>query len=149
VSDNAYLGYRELTLTDDELANFYSNMYEFPADMARNEYVLIKNVEGTIVAKCRYDGESMIQVRYPTITHRGVTVCGRNEYQNCAIDLLLARNIPVKLLLGRGGSGKDYLMSSAAMSLIERGKFQKIVYIRPNVTIEGVPDIGYRKGDTF
>ena len=40
-------------------------------------------------------------------------------------------------------------MSSAAMSLIDRGKFQKIVYIRPNVTIDGVPDIGYRKGDTF
>ena len=80
MSDNAYLGYRELTLTDDELANFYSNMYEFPADMARNEYILIKNVEGTIVAKCRYDGESMIQVRYPTITHKGVTICGRNEY---------------------------------------------------------------------
>lgn len=105
MSDTAYLGYRELTLSDDELANFYSNMYEFPADMARNEYILIKNVEGTIVAKCRYDGESMIQVRYPTITYRGSTLCGRNEYQNCAIDLLMTRNIPVKLLLGLGGSG--------------------------------------------
>ena len=61
----------------------------------------------------------------------------------------MARNIPVKLLTGVGGSGKDILMSTAAMSLVERGKFQKIVYIRPNVTIEGVPDIGYRKGDTF
>ena len=144
-----YLGYRELVLTDDELSDFYSGLYEFPADLARNEYVIIKNVEGAIVAKTRYDGEAMIQVRYPTITNRSMTVCGRNEYQYCAIDLLLARNIPVKLLLGTSGSGKDLLMSAAAMALIDRGKFQKIVYIRPNVTIEGVPDIGYRKGDTF
>ena len=144
-----YLGYRELVLTDDELSDFYSGLYEFPADLARNEYVIIKNVEGTIVAKTRYDGEAMIQVRYPTITNRNMTVCGRNEYQYCAIDLLLARNIPVKLLLGKSGSGKDYLMSAAAMALIDRGKFQKIVYIRPNVTIDGVPDIGYRKGDTL
>lgn len=144
-----YLGYRELVLTDDELSDFYSGLYEFPADLARNEYVIIKNVEGEIVAKTRYDGEAMIQVRYPTITNRNMTVCGRNEYQHCAIDLLLARNVPVKLLLGESGSGKDYLMSAAAMALIDRGKFQKIVYIRPNVTIDGVPDIGYRKGDTF
>lgn len=77
---DTYLGYREVVMSDEELADFYSNLYEFPADMARNEYFLVKNVEGNIVAKCRYDGESMIQVRYPTITHRGVTVCGRNEY---------------------------------------------------------------------
>lgn len=75
-----YLGYRELVLTDDELSDFYSGLYEFPADLARNEYVIIKNVEGTIVAKTRYDGEAMIQVRYPTITNRNMTVCGRNEY---------------------------------------------------------------------
>ena len=101
-----YLGYRELILTDDELADYYSGMYELPADLARNEYVIIKNVEGQIVAKNRYDGHDMIQVRYPSISYRGGAIYGRNEYQNCAIDLLLTRNVPVKLLLGKGGSGQ-------------------------------------------
>ena len=57
---DTYLGYREVVMSDEELANFYSNLYEFPADLARNEYFLVKNVEVTIVAKCRYDGESMV-----------------------------------------------------------------------------------------
>lgn len=86
-------------------------------------------------------------MRYPTISNSRRNVTPRNEHQACAIDLLLTREVPVKLLLGRGGSGKDYLMTNAAMCLLERGKFKKIVYIRPNVTVGDIPDLGYLKGD--
>lgn len=37
-------------------------------------------------------------------------------------------------------------MLNQALSLIEKGKFQKIVFIRPNVPVANVPDIGYLKG---
>lgn len=38
-------------------------------------------------------------------------------------------------------------MFNSALAQLLKGKFDKIVYIRPNVTVANVPDIGYLKGD--
>ena len=39
------------------------------------------------------------------------------------------------------------LMIAAAMNLIDKGLFKKIIFIRPNVTVANVPDIGYLPGN--
>jgi predicted ribonuclease YlaK len=52
----------------------------------------------------------------------------------------------VKLIRGVYGSGKDYLMLNQALRYIEDGLFEKIIFLRPNVTVANVPDIGYLKG---
>ena len=62
------------------------------------------------------------------------------------MDLLQDRQSKVKILRGCYGSGKDFLMLNQAFDLLEKGQFDKIVYIRPNVTVANVPDIGYLKG---
>lgn len=142
-----YLGYVTLNLSDEELADYFSGLYEFP-DLINNQYGIIYN-NGEVAAKFCYQKDAIKQVRFPVITTSRNTISPRNEYQACAIDLLLSRDVPVKLLTGRGGAGKDLLMANAALSLLEKGKFKKIVYIRPNVTVADVPDIGYLKGDTF
>jgi PhoH-like ATPase len=41
---------------------------------------------------------------------------------------------------------KDLIMAAHALDLIEKGEFQKIIFIRPNVTVANVPEIGYLKG---
>jgi len=37
-------------------------------------------------------------------------------------------------------------MFGKALELLERGSFEKIIYIRPNVTLRDVPEIGYLRG---
>lgn len=141
-----YKGYRFLDLTDDELANYYSGLYEFP-DLFENEYGLVRS-NGEIVAKFCYQDGMIRQVRYPVINdHYGNIIKARNEYQNCAIDLLQDPSTKVKVILGKAGSGKDFLMTSAALALIDKGKFKKIVFIRPNLPVAGIPDIGFLCGD--
>ena len=44
---------------------------------------------------------------------------------------------------------KDYLMSAYAAEAIEKGWYDKIIYIRPNVTVKDVPDVGFLSGDLF
>lgn len=140
-------GYVELNLNDEELADYFSGLYEVP-DMLNNQYGIIKSHGETAAKFCYREGVAR-QVRYPVISTSRGTISPRNDFQACAIDLLLSRDVPVKLLTGRGGAGKDLLMANAAIQLLEKGKFKKIVYIRPNVTVADVPDIGYLKGDTF
>lgn len=140
-----YYGYRTISMTDNELSDFYANLYDV-SFLKINEYGLIET-NGEIIDTICYQGDTLRHVRWPIIKGRREDLHPRNIYQAMAIDLLLDTKSKVKLLRGVYGSGKDLLMTTAALSLIDKGKFQKIVFIRPNVTVANVPDIGYLPGD--
>lgn len=143
-----YLGYREVEVNEDELSDFYSGLYDFGKldDLCINEYLLFKF--GDTVEKVCYQGDTWRLVRWPLIhDHYENEIKPRNIYQCLAIDLLQDKQTKVKLLRGVYGSGKDMLMTGAAMQLLDKGHFKKIVFIRPNVTVANVPDIGYLPGD--
>lgn len=63
-----------------------------------------------------------------------------------AFDLLQNPNIPVKLLSGVPGGGKDFLMFLHAWDLVQRGKKEKIIFIRNLVPFKDAPEIGFLQG---
>lgn len=144
-----YKGYIEVQFDDDRLAHFYNNkdVYAELFDLKENQYFLVCDKTGEVVDKYCFQNGEMRQVKYNTIQN---SYCGkikpRNLQQELAMDMLIDKNSKVKLVQGVYGSGKDFMMLNQALSLIERGKFQKIVFIRPNVTVANVPEIGYLKG---
>ena len=142
-----YKGYVELELTEEGLADFYSNRAKYVDLVRENQYLLIKDSTGEVVDKYCRQNDELRQVKYNIIQN---AYCGkikpRNLQQELAMDMLIDKQSKVKLVQGVYGSGKDYLMLNQALSLIEKGKFQKIVFIRPNVTVANVPEIGYLKG---
>ena len=151
--DNLYKGYQELIMDEEHLSQFYANPKEYCANLLRlnpNEYVLLQDLSGTTIDVYKNSPEGPIAVRYPTINSRITGILKpRNIKQKVAMALLQDAAVGVKLLRGVYGSGKDYLMLSQALHDIEIGKFQKLVFIRPNVSIKDVPDIGYLKGDAY
>lgn len=151
--DNLYKGYQELIMDEEHLSQFYANPKEYCANLLRlnpNEYILLQDLNGTTIDVYKNSPEGPIAVRYPTINSRITgTLKPRNIKQKVAMALLQDAAVGVKLLRGVYGSGKDYLMLSQALHDIEVGKFQKLVFIRPNVSIKDVPDIGYLKGDAY
>lgn len=144
-----YKGYIELDLTEEGLADFYSNRDKYVDLVRENQYLLIKDFTGEIIDKYCRQNDELRQVKYNVIQN---AYCGkikpRNLQQELAMDMLIDKYSKVKLIQGVYGSGKDYLMLNQALSLVEKGKFQKIVFIRPNVTVANVPEIGYLKGTT-
>ena len=151
--DNLYKGYQELIMDEEHLSQFYANPKEYCANLLRlnpNEYILLQDLSSTTIDVYKNSPEGPIAVRYPTINSRITgTLKPRNIKQKVAMALLQDAAVGVKLLRGVYGSGKDYLMLSQALHDIEIGKFQKLVFIRPNVSIKDVPDIGYLKGDAY
>ena len=104
-------------------------------------------MDGKTLDKYCFQNGKFRKVLYPTIHNKFVrTIKPKNEQQLLALDLLQDRYSKVKLVRGVYGSGKDYLMLNQALSYIEDGSFEKIVFIRPNVTVANVPDIGFLKG---
>lgn len=73
-------------------------------------------------------------------------ITAKNVEQACLIDLLHDRNKPNKLVLGCFGSGKTLLCIDAALEALNKGEFDKIIFIRNNVKVAGSFDIGYIPG---
>lgn len=142
-----YTGYKELTYSDEGMEVFYSDNTKVTEQFIENEYLLIKDESGKIVDKYCYQEGSFRKVKFPIITNKfSQPIKPRNDQQILAIDMLQDRRTKVKLLRGVYGSGKDMLMLNQALDYIDCGAFNKIVYVRPNVTVANVPDIGYLKG---
>lgn len=142
-----YKGYKELELTNDEMAELYSTGRIGDYLFKDNEYLIVKNADGEIVDKFQQKHGRLQQVRYQTLDNAYIgKIKPRNAQQELTIDLLLDPETKIKVIKGVYGSGKDYLMLSAALQLIEKGKFEKIVFVRPNVSVRGLPDIGALPG---
>ncbi len=138
-----YNGYRVLELTDSELNALYNKTYN-SENFKENEYLIVKEKEEVVDYFCKTDGVMRRIDKYPCITNDYTgTIKPLDPAQYCAIDLLQNKNVPVKVIRGVYGSGKDFLMFNQALMLIEKGIFNKIIFVRPNVTLANVPQIGY------
>ena len=142
-----YNGYSEMELTEEQFNDIYSRGLIDGYIFNENEYLIAKNAEGEIVDKFKFKNGRFEEVHVQTLNNNYLgKVKPRNPQQELAIDLLLDRDSKIKVVRGVYGSGKDYLMLSAALQLVEKGKFDKIVFVRPNVSVRGLPDIGALPG---
>lgn len=145
--NNNYLGYQELTLTDDQFTSLYSEGRIDDYEFKENEYLLAYNTDGDLVDRLQMKAGRLQRVPFQVLNNHYLgQVRPRNPQQELVVDLLLDPDTKVKVVKGVYGSGKDYLMLSAALQLIEKGKFDKIVFVRPNVSVKGLPDIGALPG---
>lgn len=65
-----------------------------------------------------------------------------------AFDLLQSKTETIKVITGRFGSGKTFLMVANALQAIHDNKFEKIVWVRNNVGVKDTKDIGHLPGNT-
>lgn len=144
---NEYLGFKDVTLSDEELALIYQKEPGYNLGCLVNEYLVVHNSDGDVVDHLRWNGNYFVQVPYKQINSRfSGKVKPHNTQQRLAIDMLYNPDITIKMIAGRFGSGKTYLMCEAALELLEKGKFEKIVYVRNNVEVKNSKPIGYLPG---
>lgn len=144
-----YTGYREIVLSNEQVEQLYKGELKFEIDMRTNEYLVVRDEDEKVIKsfKCYEDG-SMKEVPFKTINSKYFgRVKPRNPYQRLAIDMLYDDSTTVNILTGVFGAGKDFLMDSVAVDLIEHGKFEKIVYVRNNIEVKDSKPIGYLPGD--
>lgn len=145
-----YRGFQEVFSDDERLPIFYSDLTSNIFNCCQNEYVLINDADGASKDFYRWDGTRYVLVGYKTIKndYTGI-VKPRNPQQRLAIDMLYNQDITVKILVGKFGTGKDYLMSSIALDLVMQGKFDKIMWVRNNVEVKNSKPLGFLPGDAF
>lgn len=145
-----YRGFQEITSDDERLPTFYSDLTNNVFDCRQNEHIIVYDADGVAKDFYRWDGTKYVLVGYKVIKNDYTgNVRPRNPQQRLAIDMLYNQDITVKILVGKFGTGKDYLMSSVALDLVMQGKFDKIMWVRNNVEVKNPKPLGFLPGDAF
>ena len=142
-----WCGWGKYYPTPDEMAMLYTDPTMNVLKCKTNEFCKI--YEGTELKDILFwTGDEYRRLKYKDITNPYIqeTISPRNLEQKMAFDLLQNPNIPVKLLSGVPGGGKDFLMFLHAWDLIQRGKKEKIIFIRNLVPFKDAPEIGFLQG---
>ena len=145
-----YCGYGKYYPTEEELISLYTEGLNCNIlDAKVNEYCEIFDSTGELVDILRWDGKTYQHLKYNNIENKslGIKVAPRNLNQKMMFDLLQNPNIPIKLITGVYGSGKDYCALIHALNLIEKGKKNKLVFVRNLIDLKDTPQIGFLPND--
>ena len=142
-----YKGYIDINPSHEEWAELYTNPENNAYGCLDNQYLIIHNEDGSIEDRFKWVDGGYKKLSYKQINNSFISkVKPRNIQQECAFDLLQDKNTTIKILTGRFGSGKTFLMASNALQLITDNKFEKIVWVRNNIGVKDTKDIGSLPG---
>lgn len=145
--EQEWAGWGRYYPNEQDMALLYADPKMNILKCKNNEYAEIyedANLRDVLV----WTGQEYRPLRYKEIKNDFLnqTIRPLNIEQKMAFDLLQNPNIPVKLLTGVPGSGKDFLMFLHAWDLVQRGKKDKIIFIRNLVPFKDAPEIGFLEG---
>ena len=84
-----YTGYKEIQLTDEELAEFYTDSSKFTEGHLENQYYIIKDKNGVSIDTYIYQKGKLNPLKNITISNQwDKKIKPRNVYQYLAMNLL-------------------------------------------------------------
>lgn len=142
-----YDGYREIIMSDDEMAKFYSDPKKNNHSLNINEYLILKNTNNEVVDTLCWNGEEYRHLSYKNFNSRLfglVRPVAGDIYQAMAADSLT--NNQITMIKGPAGSGKSWLALSYLLSLLEKGKIDKIIVFCNTIATKGSAKLGFYPG---
>ena len=154
-----YTGWTKLVPSDTEWFDIYEG--KNPFNLLENEYLMVYERDGEIESKLRPTllfcceerklrkfSEGSININKKREKDSKI-IFPRNPEQTCAIDMLLDESKTIKLLTGSWGTGKTMLLVSAALNMLNRGRYDRIIWIRNNVDVKDTNSIGALPGEVI
>lgn len=150
VGDNTnktYKGFTEKKLSEIEMAYFYEHLKENIYDLLTNEYLVVRNEQGQVVDKFKWNGFEYQNVKFPTIKSNSFGVVkpyNGDIYQQMVLNSLSTNQ--VTMIKGPAGTGKSYLALGYLMWLLEKRKIEKIIVFCNTVATANSAKLGYYPG---
>lgn len=142
----SYKGYDIKELGAEDLDLLYKGELQIEG-FKENQYLLVQS-EGEIKDYFKLKDSKFIPVKFQTLQNSfSGEMKPRNPQQRCMIDLLRANDVPIKLIMGRAGSGKTFGCVVGALEAIQKGKFEKICVVRNNIQVKETDALGALPGD--
>lgn len=150
MSETIYTGYQELVLTDDQLCQLYNEGRVDDYSFLENEYLIVRNEGNEVIDKMVCHDGKLEKVKYTTFKNYYTgALKPRNEHQEVAFEMLKNPDITIKLITGTWGTGKTLALVVAALDAVQRGEFDKIVWVRNNVQVKDTDQLGALPGEAY
>ena len=135
--EEKYTGYNEIILNENDLAVFYSDFYGQNINkynLLTNQYLLIKDEEGTIIDQYLWDGNKYQDVVWRNFESSWLgDIRPKDAYQRIAFDSINRNQLTI--LRGRAGTGKSLIGLAYLFQELERENIDKIVmFVNPVAT---------------
>lgn len=145
-----YKGYIEVSQNDETYNNLYNNINDNIYNCLTNQYVLVKDDNGNVIDRLKWNGNEYKRLSYKQINNNYTgKIKPVNPQQELAFDMLQDKDTTIKVLTGKFGTGKTYLMIATALQLISDGKFDKIIWVRNNQEVKDTKAIGALPGEAM
>lgn len=149
--EEEYCGYVHFKTTEEDLANFYSDVLPNNKNILNlyiNQYVLVEDAEEKIIDSYKWTADGYKKVPYIKVESDEfgkVTPKDNDPYQRLALDCLTSNQLC--MLRGPAGSGKSYLAFAYMFDLLEKGKIDKIIVFCNTVATKDSAKLGFYPGD--
>lgn len=145
ICKKVYSGYKEIRLSDNEMAKFYENKTNI-FDLQDNEYLILRTEDGTLVDKLRWTKKGFVSIYKKTLDSIALgRFKPKDVYQECAVDSLM--NTEFTLLTGPAGTAKTMSALSYIMQELQSGKRTSCKIIFSNAPLRNNKEIGFLPGD--
>ena len=145
--EDNYDGYVYITMNDEELSNFYSDLTNNTCGILTNQYLVIKNSAGEIVDKLCWTGDHYRHITYGNLNsvHFGNVKPLKNDIEQALLVDSLYNN-PITLVKGPAGTGKTFLSLSFLLHKLEKHDIDKIIVFCNTVATKNSAKLGYYPG---
>lgn len=145
-----YKGYIDVVPTEEESISLYQTPENNIFGCCTNQYVIVRDLDNNIVDKLKWNGQKYERLSYKQINNDYIgRVKPKNAQQELAFDMLQDKNTTIKVLSGKFGSGKSFLMISSALQFIKDGKYDKLIWVRNNQEVKDSKPLGALPGEAF
>ena len=146
-NDKEWVGWGKYFPNEQEMALLYADPKMNILKCKTNEFAEI--YEGKELKDVLFwNGREYRKLKYKDFTApTGEHIAPRNIEQKMYLDLLQNDEIPVKLCIGRFGTGKSMFAETWAAHQLQIGKYDKIVFVKNNLDVKGAGKLGILPGD--
>lgn len=138
---NMYKGYKEVSLSSQDMAAMYQDTHENVFNLIINQYLLVRDANGNVVDRRKWNGRELVGLKLPP----SKVIKPWNDLQAFSLDLLNDTSVPIRIISGTYGSGKTMLAINMGLHHIrDKGNYSKIMAIRN--PIGSGEAIGFLKG---
>jgi PhoH-like ATPase len=143
--DANWKGWSEIEDTNGIISALYKDkkIQHSKDSLSENEYVVVKSGQSSALSVYRKGYLHLVDDKDMIKKNTGCTP--KNKEQQFALDAMSNDEIPLVSMSGIPGSGKTYLALMSGMEMMNKGKFERIIYTRPVQSVD--KGIGFLPGD--
>lgn len=147
IFESPWCGWGKYYPTQEEMSMLYTDPTINTLKCKINEFCKI--YEGSELKDVLFwNGKEYRSLKYKEfVAPTGERIVPRNIEQKMYLDLLQNDNIPIKLCIGRFGTGKSMFAETWGTHQLQMGRFDKIVFVKNNLEVKGAGKLGILPGD--